>query len=128
MRFPVSALALFVVSALPACGGSEGGSSPAPDSEDELRQTSTGLQMYDCGTDEDDGLTRFQLGLKASKAEITDLSKEAKPPGSGTPDADYHPTAASYVGSVKYSGFDEMSSDSVELIVSKELKEGQNHK
>jgi len=115
MRSRVPALfALAVVAApvLVACGGSESGNGPDPGSEDELRRTSSNGKIYDCRTDEDDGLTRFQLSLSASKAEMTDLSKNANPPASGTPDSDYHPTADSYAGSVKYSGFDAMRTSS----------------
>jgi len=134
--FPLIALVT-----LAACGGSERsdvlpGQASGGESEDELREGAT--RVYDCrGEDQDSTLGRFELVLsnRNAKAKVTSISKNAAAPGDGTIDPDYRPVSASYQGGARYTGFEKIresmsASDfgSLELIISKELKEGGDRK
>ena len=135
----IRGLTVIALFSLAACGGSESGApiSGQPDDNESLDELRDGAaRIYDCrGENNDSTLGRFELVLSGNKAKVTSLSKNAAAPGDGTVDPDYRPTSASYQGGARYVGFDKIresmaASDfgSLELIISKDLKNGQDHK
>lgn len=116
------------------CAADSTESTPGPDDSDtesedaELR----GMKLYDCrgGESGSETLARMELGVSSTKLKLTDLSRDASPPDSGTIDPSYRPTSSTYAGSSRFTGFDKvadsLSSDvsRVDLMASKELMAG----
>lgn len=84
--------------------------------------------FYDCsGAFGDDSLSRLEIGITDERLSITDLSKDAMPPDTGSFDPDFNPTPA-FAGAVRYQGFpvihDEFSGSDVahfEVVVTKDI-------
>ncbi len=89
----------------------------------------TAMKYYDCrGGDSNDSMSRLEIGLGATKLDVTDLSKDAAPPDSGKIDRDYNPSAQ-YAGAVRFLGWEKILTSfgggdvaHIEFIVSKEIK------
>jgi hypothetical protein len=131
-----SLIALVALTGLVGCAAdatevppSDVGGVVAPAGEEETATDDvTATKYYDCrGGDNSDWLSRFEIGLSATKIAITDLSKNAAPPDSGRIDRDYNPTPT-YAGAVRFLGFDKIVEFAIsdlnhlEIVVSKELK------
>lgn len=119
---------------LAACGGEAQDSVPVPTGATEDELGTRGTRYYDCRGDDDTSLTRFELQYSTNKVKIVDISKDAAAPGTGVLDPDYRPTSASYQGASLFEGFGDMlrtmsgDAHAVSLIVSKALKDGEDHK
>lgn len=105
----------------------------APDSDTDSEEAELrGMRLFDCrgGESGSESLTRMELAVSASKVKLTDLSRDASPPDSGTIDPSYRPSSPTYAGSSRFTGFDKisgsLSSDvsRVDLMVSKEIMDG----
>ena len=94
--------------------------------------TGGGTKWFDCsGGDSNapDQMSHIEVGWSKNKLSVTDLSKDAMAPSEGKLDADYHPTSATYAGSIRYSGFDSITKEwdevsSAWFMVSKEIQDG----
>ena len=115
---------LVPVLALVGCASSAADDPSSGDTQDLTAATS----YYDCYSSfSDDQLKHFELGLGDGTLSVTDLSKDALPPDTGSYDASYRPTAT-YAGYVRYSGFDKLVSTfsdlgSIDFLASKELQD-----
>ena len=128
MTFPrrVSALTCLFLSAaaFPACAidASEAPGEETEVTEDELAS----MKYYDCRNNRDDGfMERLELGLGASKIQVTDISQDPVRPDTGKLDTSYRPTSATYQGSARFVGFRKLGDDlnvNADFILSKELK------
>lgn len=93
----------------------------APASEDAV----TAPKYFDCtGGEPDWSLHRIEVGYTKSKLTVTDLSKDAQEPASGKYDPTYNPSSATYVGSARYLGYDNIIDGSGFFLVSKEIQNG----
>jgi hypothetical protein len=120
---------LFFLVMTAACAGSAESVPVANEPVESEEAAIASMKYYDCRGSQDDGDTmqRFELGISATRIQVTDVSKDAAPPDKGTIDRAYTP-GPSYEGAIRFQGFDilesSLSSDvaHVEFIVSKEIK------
>ncbi len=113
-----------LLSAVVGCG-IDGAATPPEAEMDEAEVTST--RWFDCNaSDHNDQLQRVEVGMSATKLQLTDVSKDSAPPDEGTLDRNYNPTPA-YAGAIRFRGFpklvdlwDEVAS--VDVIVSTEIQ------
>jgi hypothetical protein len=120
---------LFFLVMTAACATSAENVPPADEPVESEEAAVASMKYYDCRGSQDDGDTmqRFELGMSATRIQVTDVSKDAAPPDKGTIDRSYAPGPA-YEGAIRFQGFDVLESSfssdvaHVEFIVSKEIK------
>ena len=119
--------------AVGCAASSEDGASAPNESTDATEADLTAMKWFDCNdgfSNNPDQMSHVEMGYSKSKLTVTDLSKDALPSATGTSDHDYHPTSATYAGTVRYTGFDaiekEWSPTSVAFLVSKEIQDGKS--
>lgn len=115
---------LLAAAAAPACAVET-----ADDSDDALGASEDELatmSYYTCTSgNRDSNVQSLELGIGASKISVTDLSKDAMVPDTGTLVSNYRPTSATYQGGAMYSNFKKLQAEmhqNVDFILSKELK------